>query len=117
MTHPPSTPADPSSTPGKPLEKALAQNAQVKEKVVAVAEDLLVINTVLKQEIPEPMQTGEVAQALEKHEELENQVQECASELESVNQTLADEVDERKKLERALADTQAALASEQAARK
>lgn len=108
-------PADPSNTSGKPLAKALAQNEQVKDKVVAVAEDLLVINTVLKQEIPEQHQTGEVAQALEKHEELEDQVQECADELQAVNEALAEEVGERENLERKLSESRAELAASRAA--
>lgn len=103
--------------PTTPLAQALAQNEDVKDKVGAVADDLLIINTVLKQEIPEQVQTGEVAQALEKHEALENQVQQCADELQAVNQVLADEIDEREKLERALAASQAALAEQQAGKK
>ena len=110
------TPGDHSETPAssKPLAQALAQNEQVKDKVVAVAEDLLVINTVLKQEIPQQVQTGEVAQALEKHEELEIQVQECAEELQSVNQALAEEIGEREKLEHKLSESRAQLAASQA---
>ncbi len=88
------------------LEQALAQNEGVKDSLVAVADDLLLVSTVLKQELPDNAQSADVAQALEKHDELETQVQECASELESVNQALASEIGEREKLERALAASQ-----------
>jgi C4-dicarboxylate-specific signal transduction histidine kinase len=108
------TPTPPDATP---LHQALAQNEGVKDSLVAVADDLLLVSTVLKQELPDNVQSAEVAQALEKHEELETQVQECATELEAVNQALADEIGEREKLERALAATQAALADEQANKK
>lgn len=108
-------PADSSQPSGKPLAKALAQNEQVKDKVVAVAEELLVINTVLKQEISEQHQKGEVAQALGKHENLEDQVQECADELQAVNEALAEEVGEREKLERKLSESRAELAASRAA--
>lgn len=99
------------------LEQALAQNEGVKDSLVAVADDLLLVSTVLKQELPDNAQSADVAQALEKHDELETQVQECASELESVNQALASEIGEREKLERALAASQAALAKQQADKK
>ncbi len=115
-----STPAGenvPKPSDATPLHQALAQNEGVKDSLVAVADDLLLVSTVLKQELPNAAQSDDVAQALEKHEELENQVQECASELESVNQALADEIAEREKLERALAASQAALDDQQAHKK
>lgn len=106
-----------SPAPSGELEKALAQNEGVKEKVDAVADDLLIINAVLKQEIPAQAQTGDVAQALEKHVELEDQVQQCAEELQAVNEVLAEEIVEREKLERELAATQAALAAQQSSKR
>jgi hypothetical protein len=52
------------------LARALDQNETVKETVERSADELLVINAVLKQEIPPHVQTSEVAQAIEKTGEL-----------------------------------------------
>ena len=93
-----------------PLGEALNQTIEVKEKIEGVGDELLILNTVLKQEIPETLQTGEVAQALEKHEELETIVQECVVDLAEVNEALEEEVALRQKLERQLAQSQAELA-------
>ncbi len=93
-----------------PLERALGQNEAVKETVEQSAAELLVINTVLKQEVPPHIQTGEVAQALQKTDELETRIQESAEDLAQVNQVLEQEISEREKLERELASTKAALA-------
>jgi hypothetical protein len=57
----------PSAAPAEtPLERALGQNEAVKDTVEQSAAELLVINAVLKQEVPPHIQTGEVAQALQK---------------------------------------------------
>lgn len=92
-----------------PLARALDQNETVKEAVEQSADELLVINTVLKQEIPDHVQTGEVAQALQKTDELETKINDAAQELAQVNEALAQEIDERADLERELAATKAAL--------
>ncbi len=93
-----------------PLEAALDQNDAVKETVKQSADELMVINAVLKQEIPDHAQTGEVAQALLKTDELEGRIQESVDELAQVNQLLEQEIDERADLERELTETKAALA-------
>ena len=98
------------TAPTTPLERALDQNEIAKETVAQSAAELLVINTVLKQEIPGEVQTGEVAQALQKTDELENRIQDTAVELAQVNQLLEQEIDQRTELEKQLAETQAALA-------
>jgi len=92
------------------LARALDQNETVKETVERSADELLVINAVLKQEIPPHAQTSEVAQALEKTSELESRIQTFVEELAQVNQVLEQEIDERADLERELAATKAALA-------
>ena len=96
------------------LERALDQNVAVKGTVEQSANELLVINTVLKQELPDDAKTGEVAQALRKTDELETQIQESAEDLAQVNQVLAQEIGERADLERELARTKAALAKAKA---
>ncbi len=93
-----------------PLARALDQNDTVKESIEQSAAELLLINTVLKQAIPEHMQTGEVAQALQKTDELESRIQESAEDLAHVHQVLAQEIAERAALERELAATKIALA-------
>jgi len=93
-----------------PLASALYSNESVKDTVEQAANELFVINTVLKQELPDELQTGEVAQALRKTDELETRIQESAEDLAQVNQVLEQEIGERADLERELAKTKAALA-------
>lgn len=100
----------PAASAPTPLERALGQNEAVKDAVEQSADELLVINTVLKQEVPPHIQTGEVAQALQKTDELETRIQESAEDLAQVNQALEQEIGERADLERELAQTKAALA-------
>lgn len=112
----PSSPAgaaDPREDVRPSLSDALAQTSEVKEKIEGVGDELLIVNTVLKHEIPATLQTGDVAQALEKHEELESIVQECVDDLAEVNEALEEEVARRERLERELAKSQAQLAQTQ----
>lgn len=102
-------PNPPSSVP-TPLERALDQNEAVKDTVEDSAAELVVINAVLKQEIPPDIRMGDVAQALQKTDELESKIQTAAQDLAQVNEALTQEIDERADLERELADTKAALA-------
>lgn len=92
------------------LIRAREKNEAAQENVENSAHELLVINTVLKQEIPDHVQTGDVAQALEKSDALEERIQESADDLAEVNQALEQEIGERAELERELAETKAALA-------
>lgn len=100
----------PLSAAPTPLERALDQNESVKDTVEQSAAELLVINTVLKQEIPPHVQSGEVAQALEKTDALETRIQASAEDLAQVNEVLEQQIDERADLERELKATKAALA-------
>jgi hypothetical protein len=100
----------PPSTAPTPLKRALDENESVKASVEQSAAELMVINTVLKQEIPPEVQTGDVAQALEKTDALETRIQESAEDLAQVNEVLEQQIDERADLERELANTKAALA-------
>ncbi|MBK5206490.1 MAG: hypothetical protein JJD98_14115 [Polaromonas sp.] len=99
-----------SSAAPTPLEQALDQNETVKDTVERSADELLVINTVLKHKIPGHVQTDEVAQALQKGGELESRIQESVDTLAQVNEALEQEIAERAELERELAATKAALA-------
>ncbi len=91
------------------LARALDQNETVKDVVEQSAAELVVINAVLKQEIPDHVQVDEVAQALIKTDELENRITETAQDLAEVNEVLAQEIDQRADLERELAATKAQL--------
>ena len=73
------------------------------------ADELAVIHAVLAQEIPDHIQTGEVAMALSRTDELETKISDTAQELAHVNEVLAHEIDERASLERELEQTKVAL--------
>lgn len=92
--------------------QALHQNDSVQETVKQSADELLVINAVLKHNIPDEVQRGDVAQALEITEDIEDRIQTSAQELETVNKLLEHEIDERIELERDLLATKAALLRE-----
>ena len=96
-----------------PLAQALDRNEAVQETVRQSADELLVINAVLKQELPDHVQTGEVAEALQKTDEIESRINESAADLAHVNQLLEQEIDERADVERELSATKAALAKAQ----
>ena len=113
MTKRHSTPAA-SASSARPLVKALNQNDSVKATVKQSADELLVINAVLKHGIPDHAQTGDVAQALEKTEAIEDKIQTSAEDLAAVNKLLEHEIDERIDIERELLATKAALAREKA---
>ncbi len=98
----------------RPLVKALHQNNTVKETVKKSADELLVINAVLKHGIPDHAQTGDVARALEKTEVIEDTIQASAEDMGTVNTLLEHEIDERIILERELLATKAALVREKA---
>ena len=100
----------PATAASTSLELALEQNETIQHTVGQSAAELVVINAVLKQEVPAHVQTGEVAQALQKTDELEGRMQTSADELAQVNEALRQEICERAALERQLATTQAALA-------
>ena len=97
------------------LNKVLEKNTFIEETVSQSASEMLLINTVLKQEIPPIFQTGDVEQALQQNDALEDKLTQTAHNLAQVNQTLSEEVKHRADLEQELAATKAAL--EQAQRK
>jgi C4-dicarboxylate-specific signal transduction histidine kinase len=92
------------------LSRAVDQNETAKSVVEQAAAELFVINAVLKHEIPDDLQTGEMAKALQKTDELESRIQASLEDLAQVNQVLEQELCERAALERELAAAKAALA-------
>jgi C4-dicarboxylate-specific signal transduction histidine kinase len=99
----------PASSTSTALEDALDKNEVIQETVEQSAAELCLINAVLKHEVPDHVQTGEVAQALQKTDELESRIQSSAEDLAQVNHALKQEISARAELERQLASTQAAL--------
>lgn len=91
------------------LERALDQNEAIQATVGQSAVELCVVNAVLQQQVPEHVKTGDVAQALQRTDELEERIQTSADNLEQVNHALKKEIEVRADLERQLAAAQAAL--------
>ncbi|QJC54783.1 hypothetical protein HC248_00045 [Polaromonas vacuolata] len=91
------------------LNKILERNTFIEEAVSQSASEMLLINTVLKQEIPKVFQTGDVGQALQQSDALEGKLTQTAQNLAQINQTLSEEVKHRADLEQELAATKAAL--------
>jgi hypothetical protein len=111
MPQQPPVPADSESSPSaSPLAQALELNEAAQDVVERSAAELVIINAVLKQEIPGHVQTGDVAFALQKTDELETKIADTAEDLAQVNQALSHEIDQRVDLERELAETKVALA-------
>lgn len=93
------------------LPHALQKTLGAQEKLEASARELLVVNEVLKQEIPAPViASGEVAAALEKSESVQGDIEQVAEHLDDVSKALAEEVTRRKVAERDLKTTKADLA-------
>lgn len=115
MSHTINHPAQTLGSSAEPtaLGRALDQNAAAKDAVEQSAAELVVIHAVLKQEIPDHVQVGDLAQALQRTDELEVKINDTAQDLAQVNEVLAQEIDERADLERELAQTKAALAQAQ----
>lgn len=84
------------------LVKALNDSEQVKTRVEACAEELSLVNTILKVELDEQLGSGDVQEAIQQSEKIEEKVKECADDLQAINTVLAEEVSERKKLEKKL---------------
>ena len=77
------------------LGQTLKNNVAVAEDVQRAAHDLSIVNTVLEQELPEDVQTGEVAQAIAHTGEIEKKLAESAEKLAQVNAALAKEIEKR----------------------
>ena len=96
----------------------------VHEKTKAVEADILrasdhaaVIGTVLAQQLPGDVQVGEVAQAIEQAEELEQKLAESAATLADVSTELGREIKKRRKVTEQLNKSQARVAQLSGAKK
>jgi hypothetical protein len=81
--------------PAAPLDQTLEKTEAVAAEVQRASDDLAVINTVLEQELPDDVQVGDVAQAIEHTGQLEKRLAESAETLAEVNAALAEEIEKR----------------------
>ncbi|EJL76586.1 hypothetical protein ACCC97_03455 [Variovorax sp. Varisp85] len=78
-----------------PLDRTLEKSEQVAADVQRASDNLAVVNTVLEQELPEEVQVGEVAQAIEHTSQLEEKLAKSAEKLAEVNAALSEEIEKR----------------------
>lgn len=93
------------------LALALEQSHEVHDKVEECADDLASKNTSVKQQIADGATTLSAHESLSESEAVEAKVQECANDLHQVTETLAEGVEDLKKVELALARSRQALAT------
>ncbi len=84
------------------LVSVIDKSERIKEAVETCAEDLTVINTVLKKEIGNQQKQPRMENALQQSESVASKVQECAGDLATMNEALEHEVKEREILEHQL---------------
>jgi phage-related minor tail protein len=89
------------------LDRTLEKTGKVAADVRRASHDLLVVNTVLEQELPEEVQVGEVAQAIAHTGELEKKLARSAEMLAQVNAALAKEIAKRVEVTEQLDQSQA----------
>ena len=77
------------------LDRTLQKSEQVAADVQRASDNLAVVSTVLEQELPEEVQVGEVAQAIEHTSQLEGKLAKSAEKLAEVNAALSEEIEKR----------------------
>ncbi|WP_390343777.1 response regulator [Variovorax boronicumulans] len=77
------------------LDKTLKKSEQVAADVQRASDNLAVVSTVLEQELPDEVQVGEVAQAIEHTSQLEEKLAQSAEKLAEVNAALSEEIEKR----------------------
>ena len=77
------------------LERTLEKTEAVAADVQRASDNLAVVNTVLEQELPDEVQVGEVAQAIEHTSQLEEKLARSAETLAEVNAALSEEIEKR----------------------
>ncbi|MGV3583144.1 MAG: diguanylate cyclase domain-containing protein [Methylophilus sp.] len=86
----------------KKLSTVIAHSESIKDKVQICADDLSVVNTVLKEELSIKNSQPSIKNAIKKNSAVENKVQSAVDELDVVNNALKDEVKEREIIEKEL---------------
>ena len=92
------------------LDGVLQQSRDIKVKVEACADDLGVINSIVKKEITAGAITETTHRAIAESESIEDKVQACADDLDDVNAKLASGVSDLKQAQAALTGYKSALA-------
>ncbi len=77
------------------LDRTLEKSEQVAADVRRASDNLAVVSTVLEQELPDEVQVGEVAQAIEHTTQLEEKLAKSAERLAEVNAALSEEIEKR----------------------
>jgi diguanylate cyclase len=86
----------------KKLSKVIAHSESIKDMVQVCADDLAVVNTVLKEELSIKNAQTSIKNAIKKNSMVENKVQVAVDKLDVVNKALKDEVKERENIEKEL---------------
>lgn len=84
------------------LSAVIEHSELIQEKVQVCADDLSIVNTVLKKELSETNPQPAIKSAIKKNTHVENKMQSAVDELVVVNNALKDEVKERETLEQEL---------------
>ncbi|MDP9991446.1 DNA repair exonuclease SbcCD ATPase subunit [Variovorax boronicumulans] len=77
------------------LDRTLQKSEEVAADVQRASDNLAVVSTVLEQELPDEIQVGEVAQAIEHTNQLEEKLAKSAEKLAEVNAALSEEIEKR----------------------
>lgn len=77
------------------LDRTLEKSEQVAADVQRASDNLAVVSAVLEQELPDEVQVGEVAQAIEHTSQLEEKLAKSAEKLAEVNAALSEEIEKR----------------------
>ena len=85
-----------------PIHVAKTKTEAVKEELAVASAELHLANTALDRSLPPAQKTGDVRKALDQNETVEKKVNKATDELNHVNELLAEEVEERHRLERQL---------------
>lgn len=104
---------DSSPTPARkhPLTKALETNRDVKEKMENCAIALSTVNETVKKEMATGITFQQAKKALAQSERVEDKVQDCADKLDEVNNVLAQEIDDRNRLDREFVEIRGKLSA------
>ena len=86
----------------KNLSTVIAHSESIKDMVQICADDLSIVNTVLKEELSIKNPQSSIKNAIKKNTTVENKVQSAVDELNIVNDALKDEVKEREIIEQEL---------------
>ena len=68
-----------------PLDRAIDKAKKVAAEIQQAADNLSIVNAVLQERIPREVQVGDVAQALDQSDEVEEIIDDSAKALEQVN--------------------------------